>query len=300
MSPTVHAVIPVAPVVLVTRAAALAAAATLGLASCGLAVRRAAGALTQPLETPALWAAAVLLAAVAAGIRCAWFRTAIHAATARGLRDDDGFGEGVALWRHWGILAFPAACVAMIAAALSIPGTSTAGLVALWGVPIVGEAIGIAWLRRARRTPDADSTRVAPHTPAKTPRAMGHDAADHDAADHDATYRDAAQHDAAYHDATIIQRLVRRRGLDGGDVLDGWLRADFAPSGRMAALHVAFCPPFDRTPEVHVEQLTGPAATVKPSQAYPFGVRIDIKLASPTPNAASVAVEFLAREKAGA
>ncbi|NLF08575.1 MAG: hypothetical protein GX594_11425, partial [Pirellulaceae bacterium] len=43
---------------------------------------------------------------------------------------------------------------------------------------------------------------------------------------------------------------------------------------------LAFCPPLDSTPKVEIEQIGGPAARIKTAQVLPYGVRLDVKLAT--------------------
>ncbi len=96
----------------------------------------------------------------------------------------------------------------------------------------------------------------------------------------------------------VIQQLVRTRLCDGGEQLAGWLRVALAPGQRSANVHVAFCPPFARSPRIRVEQREGPAARVKEGQLLPYGVRLDVKLAQAAQAAATVVLEILVQAKA--
>ncbi len=92
----------------------------------------------------------------------------------------------------------------------------------------------------------------------------------------------------------VLQQLIRRRAADGGEILSGWLRVPLAASQRTANVHVAFCPPFPRTPQVAVEQLDGPAARIKKVQVLPYGVRLDLKLVEISDTADPVVLHFSA------
>ena len=61
----------------------------------------------------------------------------------------------------------------------------------------------------------------------------------------------------------ILQQLSRSRGAEGSEIVHGTLLAEFAAGERIAVLHVAFCPPFERLPSVEAEIADGPACDVK-------------------------------------
>ena len=93
----------------------------------------------------------------------------------------------------------------------------------------------------------------------------------------------------------VLQQLTRSGAADGSEQLAGWLRVPFAPGQRTGSVHVAFCPPFNRTPELVVEQLAGPEARIKTAQLLPYGVRLDLKLNAAGEQPASVLLQFSAR-----
>jgi hypothetical protein len=66
-----------------------------------------------------------------------------------------------------------------------------------------------------------------------------------------------------------------------------------APGQRSANLHLAFCPPFARSPRISVQQREGPAARVKEGQLLPYGARLDLKLAQAAETATSLVLEIL-------
>jgi hypothetical protein len=96
----------------------------------------------------------------------------------------------------------------------------------------------------------------------------------------------------------VIQQLVRTRLSDGSERLAGWLRVGLAPGQRSANVHVAFCPPFARSPRIHIEQREGPAARVKEGQLLPYGARLDLKLAQAAETATTVVLEILVQAEA--
>jgi hypothetical protein len=81
-------------------------------------------------------------------------------------------------------------------------------------------------------------------------------------------------------DASITQQWTRRQTADGIDSQHGWLRTELEPGARYAAVHVAFCPAFGRSPSVRVEQLAGPTVSLKPALVLPHGARIEVRAAT--------------------
>ena len=92
----------------------------------------------------------------------------------------------------------------------------------------------------------------------------------------------------------VVQQLCRTRGADGGESIQGTLRAEFAAGQRHAALHVGFCPPLARLPQVDAEPGDGPDASVRVVQAFAHGARLEVRLADPAEEACTVLVEFSA------
>jgi hypothetical protein len=91
----------------------------------------------------------------------------------------------------------------------------------------------------------------------------------------------------------VIQQLVRTRLADGSERLAGWLRVALEGGQRSANIHVAFCPPFARSPQVRVQQREGPSSRVKLGQSLPYGARLDLKLAQAAEGAAALVLEIL-------
>jgi hypothetical protein len=75
----------------------------------------------------------------------------------------------------------------------------------------------------------------------------------------------------------FLQEITRTRGDNGREIVQAMLRADFVPDQRTATVYVGFCPPLASQPELTIEPVTG--ADCKIMQAFPHGVRIDVRLA---------------------
>ena len=95
---------------------------------------------------------------------------------------------------------------------------------------------------------------------------------------------------------SFLQQLSRSRFDSGEEIIAGTLLAEFQPRQRNAALHVAFCPPFDVVPLVEAAPIEGPPATVKPAQILTHGARFDVRLQQPAAESVCVVVDFAAGE----
>ena len=93
----------------------------------------------------------------------------------------------------------------------------------------------------------------------------------------------------------VVQQLTRSRSADGGEILAGWVRVDLADGQRSTSVHLAFCPPLDRSPRLDVEQIDGPEAKVRNLQVLPYGARFDLKLVEPSEAASVLLLRFAAR-----
>ncbi|MBN1854105.1 MAG: hypothetical protein JW829_15365 [Pirellulales bacterium] len=88
----------------------------------------------------------------------------------------------------------------------------------------------------------------------------------------------------------VLQKITRIRDVAGHESLYGTFCAEFMPNDRTVILHAAFCPPLVIIPDVHVEQTSGPDATIRVTQVFAHGARIEVRLAQPAP--APVPVTF--------
>ncbi len=104
----------------------------------------------------------------------------------------------------------------------------------------------------------------------------------------------ATNHFVGEFPAEVIRRIERTRGPLGEDVCWGQIRSEFLPDQRTAAIHLEFCPPFQKTPVLHVEQVEGPDATVKTTQILPYGARLEVRLARSGSDSLETRIEFSA------
>ena len=89
----------------------------------------------------------------------------------------------------------------------------------------------------------------------------------------------------------VMQRLERSHDDELGEIISGQLRARFAIGQRIENVHLAFCPPFAKAPEVTAESVSGPPASIKPSLIVPNGARIDVRLDAPADADTAVILE---------
>jgi hypothetical protein len=280
------------------------AAAMLTLLSAAAVVvlwRRLAGALPHPLQPAPLLALAIAVAIAAGAIRLGW-----------PLRCPAGSAPRAA----WIPMIGASLAVAALGIAVSARAGNVAALLAFWTMLLLEE--GWAWQRVLRRT-----RHIAPVAAWLGWRRMktGTGAAI-DGVSASATVQPIAEPVSVFIQAPqastvgstpqspqdkgglpsddVAQQFVRRRAADGSDTLSGFARLVFAPAQRTGSVHVAFCPPFARTPELSVAQIDGPEARIKTGQLLPYGVRLDLKLTAEAEQPISVLLRLMAREGAEA
>jgi hypothetical protein len=76
----------------------------------------------------------------------------------------------------------------------------------------------------------------------------------------------------------------------------GTLVAEFVAGQREATLYVAFCPPFERLPDVEAHVTDDSMASVKVAQRLHNGAQLEVRLPELAENSLTVTVEFLAAE----
>jgi hypothetical protein len=257
-----------------------------------LVARRLGGALVEPLPVLTLLAVGVLLAGAALLIR-------------RPLAQD-------AESSRWQFALGCATSVALLLwmLAITLPGTNPLGLVFFCGAILLEE--GWSWGRfrlgdsasvtpppvSELRAPSEDSAAASAVEITGVPVALAQSPAPAPTregllnafAEKDAVEDSSALEEATY-DQAVSQQIVRRRD-EAGEVITGWVRVEFAQVQRVAAAHIAICPPLERNPTCEAEQQDGPSAEVKLTQAMPYGVRLEVKLEEPAEEATSVIVEF--------
>ena len=235
------------------RMLALATIALVAVTGLVIGARRATGALVVPLSPGVLAGLGIVLAGVAVV-----FRRSIA-------------GLPLSRLATCVVWAVPSLALLAWAAAVTLAGSETLGLVAFVGALLLEE--GWSWGRLRSR---AETPSLAIDLPIKRVVVSPAD--------------DAHEPDVEI-DEAVSQHIVRRRG-EAGEVIEGWVRVELAAAQRHAAAHVAICPPLDRVPECYAEQRDGPSAQVKVAQVLAYGVRFDVKLEEPSAEPTSVVIEF--------
>jgi hypothetical protein len=255
------------PAAEMARWSAAVAVGLLGGAAVLVAWRRLAGALVTPLEPPLLLSIAALLSVSATGVRLVW-------------RDLPAAQTPNRLVGPLGLL--PSAALLVLGASLSLPGTDARGLVAFWSLLVAEECWAwrpIVWRKWRGASRTSATARLVRRDPPQVP----------------SPHTIPADPAAEVPPAEVVQQLTRSRAADGTDQLAGWLRARFSAGQRTGSVHVAFCPPFAKTPELSVAQLDGPEARIKAAQLLPYGARLDLKLGAAAEQPTSVLLHFCAR-----
>jgi hypothetical protein len=95
----------------------------------------------------------------------------------------------------------------------------------------------------------------------------------------------------------LIQQMTRTLTPHGEEIIRGSLAVRIDRGSRMAAGHVAFCPPFVERPSFHVESDDRENATLKVSQLFPHGARIEVRLPQMARADITVYVRFIAQAR---
>ncbi len=257
------------------------------LGSGVLLCRRLAGGLENPLGWPPMLIAGGLVGVMAVATRVA----CLHASWCR-------LPKRGCLSVH----AFVTVAAVTIGLSISLPGSPVAGVVLIWGVLVAEEFW--AWkeilfqLRRQFAETSADSQRASEE--------MGTASAALCVEPGESRQREAtipiflqAQHEEDSElPEDVLQRFTRNRTSDGSDVLSGLLRVVLTAGQRTASVHVAFCPPFSRIPQIAVEQCEGEPARIKVGQLLPYGARFDLKLGCPSESTEGLVLRFWAEARA--
>ncbi len=195
----------------------------------------------------------------------------------------------------------PSAVLLLAGVALSLAGSEPLGLAALWTLAALEEVSSLRplFLRHPAelvRSPEGDTLQPEPvELPAAELQRGPFRGASVGHSPPEAKVADEPLHpslDDEPLEPTIVQQFVRRQGVDGGETIEGLLRAHVARGQRHATAHVAICPPLGRVGECFAEACDGPPSSVKVAQLLAHGVRFEIKLDEPAAEADSVVVEF--------
>lgn len=226
-----------------------------------LLVRRLAGGLHVPLTNTELLGLGSLLAILAA---------VMHRGAMTLL-------DGNSLW-YLVVQSIPLLGLVASVVAVYLPGSSLAGLFAMILLLIAEEGY---WLsgplsrRRGRRKKSRPKTLRTGSQPLFDQNALNADGPQGLPAD-------------------VVQRMERTRGPQDQDVCWGQVRSQFQLGQRTESIHLAFCPPFTITPQLHFEQIEGPDAAIKATQVLPYGARLEIRLAKTNPQPVQTLLEFSA------
>jgi hypothetical protein len=93
----------------------------------------------------------------------------------------------------------------------------------------------------------------------------------------------------------IVQDLKRYRSADGREIVRGTLAAEFAANQRSTTIYSAFCPPFEKLPQVSAHAVRK-GASVNVAQALHHGVQLEVRLPSEAKVKQVITVEFAAGE----
>jgi len=257
------------------------------LAAVLVAWRRLAGALGSPLDPGVLLCVGALLAFVAVGLRMSWDRLALPL-RARAV--------------GWGVRGLLSAAVLIMAVSVSVAGTAPGALAAFWAL-VAAEELW-AWRRAIWRKHRSRQGKATRDPPAPPPAPSHAEPAESEpvapiataVADDVVAPVVSAIPDDSLPSQDVLQQLTRSQAADGSQELSGWLQDRFEAGQRTSNVHVAFCPPFSRTPEVTVEHVGGPSTRIKTAQVLPYGVRLDLKLAAKAEEPTIVLLRFSARE----
>ncbi|WP_040591694.1 DUF389 domain-containing protein [Schlesneria paludicola] len=76
--------------------------------------------------------------------------------------------------------------------------------------------------------------------------------------------------------AEMTQWHTRSR-RETGETIEGGIRIEFAEGQREVTVHISFCPPLARCPELMAEDLDGADLEIRVAASYPFGARLTVR-----------------------
>ena len=253
----------------------------LNVTALTLVLRRSAGALVQPLE-PTQFILVILAGAWAAGV-------ARHLCL-QGLvtRRHDGprhtavrMIDCLSASTAWLIL-LPSVSLILLLASLAVPGTAARAVAVALAVLAMEELVvglEVARVLRARKSPSGN--------PAKSSEDQG-------------LLLLRSHRVIGDLEDSFYQRMVRHRLSGDLDHIEADCIAVFETGQRHAVEHLAFCPPFDLSPDVHCEQVGGPKARIGVIRILPYGARVELRLPAPATERTKVAFRLTATSRAPA
>ena len=239
--------------------------AVVGFAALGLLVflavvfgaRRLAGEFAQPLGGVELVTVAALLGGAVIGIGLA-----VQSQLARDARYS-------VLSTQYFVLSAAGVAAAALLATVTFPHSPPSAVLVAWFTLAIAEAA--TWRLAVRRTTPARLVRptlAAEIEPAEPAEAIP---------------------------ANMTQQLTRVREANGGESLHALARAEVPAGDRLAVVHLALCPPLDGAPELTAHAIDADDAEVKITTAETYGVRLEVRLPTATPEARQILVEVLGR-----
>ncbi len=234
-----------------------------------IAVRQLIGALTRPLPAALIIGVVLWSVIILGGARLAVEVTRVDRITA------------------WLGVASTAILIAL--AVVLLPQTPLWLAVLVWSLIGLSEAIWWGIQREQLRWLPFDWPGLT-HTPSAEPTV-----------DHEATVEEVDETDEEEYGEELLSpgvtQQITRATLDAGrEQLAGMLRVQFDARERSQVIHVAICPPFSATPHVTAQQLDGPAAQVRVTEAQAYGVRLELQLADVAPTLCEAILYFEATE----
>jgi hypothetical protein len=175
----------------------------------------------------------------------------------------------------------PTLSLALIGAAVSLPGSSVLGIVLLWSM-IASEEVGIGILERGRA-----SLRQGGHSDGRS--IVSNASPDFSQPLVNVELDDAGESDRA------TQHYTRERDEFGGELIHGVACVDFARGERTAIEHLVFCPMLAELPSVEVEPVGDIECDVRATHVFRYGARFEVKLDEPCDEPTRVRLAFEVR-----
>lgn len=220
----------------------------------------------QPLSVLAMIMVATTLAGVTSLLRIGWFGSGAIRRPRK--------ARSAVIW------AIPSVVVLMFAASLSIAGTGSVRLFLFWAF-LLGADGAWWWFFWRQLRPSAQREATGANTPVATAPAPSV-----------VVEESAVEGDDDPLSDDVSQQITRSWAEDDRDTMTGVLRARFQPGERSQSLHVPLCPPMLRRPKVTVVQLSGSRARIKAADVQTFGIRFDLRLATPDDEMQDVLIHF--------